>query len=114
MITKFVKEAQTGRIDLIEHAEKALAKLSDFTIKPENALSEDARVILQLIKAQAGRIGDIFKTYQEKGGTATYKTFQRRVELLEKGGFVETKKIMGGKEGTTTIVAGKHKSLDEF
>ncbi len=99
---------------LPEHAEKALAKLSDFSIKPTEALNEEAKTILQLVKAQSGKIGDLYKIYQEKGGTATYKTFQRRIETLEKGGFIETKKIMGGKEGTTTLVTDKNKSLDEF
>ncbi len=107
-------EDQSSRRILVEHAEKALSKLSDFSIKPADALADDARVILQLVKSQSGRLGDLFKIYQEQGGSATYKTFQRRIETLEKGGFIETKKIMGGKEGTTTFVADKNKSLDEF
>ena len=107
-------EDQSSRKVLPEHAERALAKLSDFTVKPADALSEDARVILELVKSQSGKIGDLFKTYQDQGGSATYKTFQRRIETLEKGGFIETRKIMGGKDGTTTMVAGKNKSLDDF
>jgi cell division control protein 6 len=107
-------EDQSARRVTIEHSQKALDKVSDFTIKPADDLSQDARVILQLIKTQSGRIGDLFKIYQEQGGTATYKTFQRRVETLEKGGFIETKKVVGGKEGSTTIVSGKNKSLDEY
>jgi hypothetical protein len=56
----------------------------------------------------------LFKKYQKSGGKGTYKTFQRRVEKLSKGGFVNTKKVVGGKEGTTTIISEKNKSLDEF
>ncbi len=107
-------EDQSARKVTLEHAEKALAKISNFTIKPAEDLSEDARVILQLVKDQSGRIGDLFKLYQDQGGNATYKTFQRRIETLEKGGFVETRKVVGGKEGSTTLVSGKNKSLDDY
>lgn len=96
------------------HAERALGKLHDFSIKPVDDLTEDARVILQLVKSQSGKIGDLFKVYQDQGGNATYKTFQRRIETLEKGGFISTRKVVGGKDGTTTLVADKNKSLDEF
>ena len=107
-------EDQSARKITLEHAKKAMEKITNFTIKPAEDLSQDARVILQLVKAQSGRIGDLFKTYQDQGGTATYKTFQRRIETLEKGGFIETKKIVGGKEGSTTFVSGKNKSLDDY
>ncbi|MEM3154205.1 MAG: AAA family ATPase [Candidatus Woesearchaeota archaeon] len=107
-------EDESARRITVFHAERALSKLSEFSIKPEEALSEDARVILKLVKSQSGRIGDLFRAYQDQGGTGTYKTFQRRIETLEKGGFVETKKIVGGKEGTTTLVSGKNKSLDDY
>jgi cell division control protein 6 len=98
-----------------EHAQMALNKMGDFSIKPKDDLTDDSKVILDLVKSQPeSKIGDLFKTYQEKGGTGTYKTFQRRIEKLEKGKFIETKKIVGGKEGTTTIVSERNKSLDEF
>jgi cell division control protein 6 len=112
--TGMAAEDESARKILPVHAERAMQKLSDFTVKPAEALSEDARVILQLVKSQSGKIGDLFKTYQDQGGAGTYKTFQRRIETLEKGGFIDTKKVVGGKEGTTTIVSGKNKSLDEF
>ncbi len=107
-------EDQVSRKVLLEHSKAAISKISDFTIKPVDTLNEDSKVILELVKSQSGRMGDLFKIYQEQGGTATYKTFQRRIETLEKGGFIETKKVVGGKEGSTTIISGKNKSLDEF
>ncbi len=107
-------EDQSSRKVLPDHAKIAMSKLQDFTIKPVEKLPDDTKVILELIKSQSGRIGDLFKVYQDKGGTANYKTFQRRIETLEKGGFVDTKKVVGGKEGSTTIVSDKNKSLDEF
>ena len=98
----------------VEHAKHSLSKVSDFSIKPESELGVDAKEILELIKNQGGKIGDLFRLYQEKGGVVTYKTFQRRVEELSEGGFIDAKKVVGGKDGTTTILSGKNKSLDEF
>ncbi|MBW2970467.1 AAA family ATPase [Candidatus Woesearchaeota archaeon] len=107
-------EDNSSRKILPDHTQKALTKLTDFTIKPKDALPDDSKAILELVKTQSGRIGDLYKIYQDQGGKATYKTFQRRIESLEKGGFIETKKVVGGKEGTTTIITGKNKSLDEY
>ncbi len=107
-------EDRSSKKVVLEHAKLALAKMSDFSIKPAEDLSDDSKVILELIKVQSGKIGDLFKIYQEQGGAGTYKTFQRRIETLEKGGFIDTKKIVGGKDGTTTLVTTKNKSLDEF
>jgi len=98
----------------LSHVEKGVKKAQDFTIKPEEDLNEETKLILKLIKTQSGRIGDLYKLYQGKGGTATYKTFQRRIDKLDKGGFVNTKKIVGGKKGSTTLISTKNKSLDDY
>jgi cell division control protein 6 len=94
------------------HVKKALEKMDGFSIKPEDDLGDDAKAILALIKNQEElKIGDLFKLYQEKDPEANYKTFQRRIERLAQGGFVDTKKVVGGKEGTTTMVSWKNNSL---
>ena len=107
-------DEQSAKKITVEYAKCALSKVSDFSIKPESELSVDAKDILELIKSQGGKIGDLFRLYQEQGGVVTYKTFQRRVEELSEGGFIDAKKVVGGKDGTTTILSGKNKSLDEF
>ncbi|MBI4146669.1 AAA family ATPase [Candidatus Woesearchaeota archaeon] len=107
-------EEQNTRKITIAHSQAALSKLTDFTIKPEESLSPDAKTILALVKAQSGKMGDLYKLYQDQGGAGTYKTFQRRVEELNAGGFIEAKKVIGGKDGTTTLLSGKNKSLDEY
>jgi len=100
---------------LAEHAQKAVGKLTDMSIKPKEDLSVDARFILELIKQQSeGKIGDLFRLYQETGGDMNYKTFQRRVDKLAQGGYITAKKVIGGKDGTTTIVSELNKSLTEF
>ncbi len=109
-----VAEEESSSRVLLEHAKTALSRLHDFAMKPSSVLADDSKAILKLVNLQSGRIGDLFRLYQEQGGDATYKTFQRRIESLEKHGFIETKKIVGGKDGTTTIVSGKNKSLEEF
>ena len=88
------EEDSSNRV-LPEHIRTAISKISDFTIKPVSNLSEDAKNILNLVKSQSGKMGDLFRIYQEQGGTVTYKTFQRRIETLEKGGFIDTKRVIG-------------------
>jgi len=98
----------------VENAQSALSKSGIFSVKSTDDLAADAKTILELVKSQSeGRIGDLFKLYQEQGGNANYKTFQRRIEKLSQGGYVNTKKVVGGKEGSTTIIS-RNKSLDEF
>lgn len=107
-------EDESSKRILLKHAESAVAKSSDFSIKDSDDLDEDAHLVLDVVKdAGESKIGELFKSYQGAGGKGTYKTFQRRVEKLSKGGFITTRKVVGGKEGTTTIVS-RNKSLDEF
>lgn len=85
--------------------EVALKKVIDFKIKDVNELEDDSQKILNLIKNNSpARIGDIFKLYEEADGKLSYKSFQRRVMKLEESKFIQTKKQMGGAEGTTTML----------
>ncbi|MBN2454543.1 AAA family ATPase [Candidatus Woesearchaeota archaeon] len=99
-----------------DDVKKALTKLDEFTIKTKESLDEDLKAILAIIKEKSGkRIGEIYKSYQEKGGKTAYKTFQRRIAKLEQDKFIETKKIAGGSEGATTIISfAKEKKLTEY
>jgi len=99
-----------------EHAKLAIAKLDEFTIKSTEELADEKQLVLGIVKAHSGeRIGDLFKKYQDKGGRATYRTFQRTIERLAQGKFVVAEKTQGGAEGNTTIVrAIDHKKLTEF
>jgi cell division control protein 6 len=94
---------------------RAILKLDDFTTKDKEALAEDEQLILKLVKEHSGsRIGDLFRSYQQKGGAGSYKTFQRKMVKLEEGKFVRLEKTLGGTEGNTTIVHQANKTLDEF
>ena len=109
-------EAKSFRKVTAAFAQEAIAKLQDFQSKDSDALGDDEQVILDMIKQHSGsKIGDLFRLYEEQGGKQTYKTFQRRIEKLEKGNFISTQKTEGGKEGNTTIITyGKLKKLTDF
>jgi len=100
----------------IEHAQTASKKLADFSIKKSEELDEDLQKIFTLIKMKnGGKIGDLFKFYQEEGGNLSYKSFQRKVAKLEENRFIAAEKLMGGSEGTTTMISlPQDKKLTEF
>ncbi|MBS3119230.1 AAA family ATPase [Candidatus Woesearchaeota archaeon] len=98
-------------------AEKAIAKLDEFTIKDTETLEDDTKIILDIVKENTGsKIGELYKKYREKDGKAVYKTFQRKIAKLEKDRFVVLEKKQGGAEGTTTIVSynDSTKKLSDF
>ena len=91
--------------------EKAIAKLDEFTIKDSANLEDEPKFILEIIKKNSGlKIGDLFKKYEEQGGSSSYKTFQRKIAKLDEGKFIHvTKKTGAG--GNTTII---EKKLTDF
>jgi cell division control protein 6 len=100
----------------LEHAKTAAEKVPKFEIKDSEELDEEAKTVLEIIKDNSGKkIGELFAVYQEKGGNATYKTFQRKVDKLSKNKFISTEKTSGGKDGNTTIVSyEKTKKITDF
>ncbi len=103
----------------LAHAKTAVIKAKEFTLHKQNDLEDDSKKVLDVIaKHPSSKIGDLFKLYKEAEGYGTYKTFQRKIERLEKGGFITANKIIGGAEGTTTIVDiatnDKATTLDRF
>jgi cell division control protein 6 len=98
---------------LAEHAKQAIEKINDFKIKKSSDLEDDSRIVLSIVKDNSGqKIGDLYNKYKEKGGTGSYKTFQRRIDKLAKAQFITANKVTG-KEGNTTIVSYT-KKLTEF
>lgn len=111
-----IAEDKSSRKILIEHAQQALSKIDEFTIKNPEELASDEQMILDLVKANSGkRIGDLFKCYQDNGGKLVYKSFQRKIDKLDKSKFIIVEKTAGGDEGNTTIVKSNvEKKLTEF
>ncbi len=111
-----IAEEKSSRKILEIHTLQALEKIKDFTIKNTEELASDEQMILNLVKSNSGKkIGDVFKIYQETGGKLVYKSFQRKIEKLEKNKFISVEKTAGGDEGNTTIVkVNGERKLTEF
>jgi archaeal cell division control protein 6 len=110
-------EEQASKKIVKEHVEKAIKKLDEFSVKKKDELQDDTKFILEIVKKYPGKkMGDLFKAYQDHGGGASYKTFQRTIAKLADGKFVQVKKLSGGTQGTTTIVrpTGSLVTLDDF
>ena len=100
-----VSEEKSSRKIILEHVKETLEKLDKFKIKKSTELEDETKTILNLVKENSGkRIGDIFKIYQEKGGKLVYKSFQRKINRLEQGKFIDVTKTKGGKLGNTSII----------
>jgi cell division control protein 6 len=94
----------------MEHAVKAMEKISQFTIKSADELDDDSKLILKMVREYSGKkIGELYKMYEKVGGKASYKTFQRKITKLEEGRFISLERTHAG--GNTTIV---NKKLTEY
>ncbi|RMF07239.1 AAA family ATPase [Candidatus Woesearchaeota archaeon] len=112
-----IAESESSKKITKEHVTKALAKTSEFSIKAKEELDDESRFVLDIIKSNSGKkIGELFKLYQEAGGKGQYKTFQRKIKNLAMNKFVSVRKIIGGPQGSTTIIkyGPPEKKLTEF
>ncbi|MEK6947028.1 MAG: AAA family ATPase [Nanoarchaeota archaeon] len=111
-----IAENKASRKISLEHAQQALDKIDEFTIKNDEELQSEEKMILDLAKKNSGdKIGDLFKKYQESGGKLVYKSFQRKIERLEKSKFITVEKTAGGDEGNTTIIkSNSERKLTDF
>jgi len=112
-----IAEDKSLRKISLEHANEAIAKIDQFTIKKSTDLTEDEQKILDIVKKNSDKkIGDLYNIYKEQSGTLVYKTFQRKIEKLQKNKFISVKKTSGGADGNTSIVkyANITKKLTEF
>ncbi len=111
-----IAEERSSRKITIDDVQRAVQKLEEFKIKDIEALDDDLRQILDVIKLHSGsKIGELYQKYVDAGGKAVYKTFQRKIEKLSQGKYIATEKIPGGAEGKTTIVSySTEKKLSDF
>lgn len=110
-------ESDSSRKITKKHVEQAISKMPEMKIKSSEDLEDEARFVLNVIKKNSNKkIGELYKIYQENGGSAIYKTFQRKVQKLADNKYISLKKITGGAEGTTTIISysGKSKKLSDY
>ena len=112
-----IAEDKSSRKIASDHVNEAISKINQFTIKKSTDLTEDEHNILDIIKNNSEKkIGDLYTLYKEQGGPLVYKSFQRKIEKLEKNKFITVKKTLGGADGNTSIVkyATETKKLTEF
>ena len=109
-------ENRSSKKITIEDAKAALQKLDEYNLEGSDSLEDDTKSILSIIKNNDGmKMGDLFKIYQEKAGTGSYRSFYRKVTKLADDKFISLDKKEGGAEGNTTIVKyAKIKKLSEF
>lgn len=109
------EEASSKKVTL-EHVQKAVAKMQEFTRKQTQELEDDAKFILSLVKEHSGeRIGELFIAYQQKGGLRVYKSFQRKIQALADASFLDTEKVTDANGNTTLVrMKGTTKKLTEF
>ena len=100
------EEKSKKKIEL-DDVKKAIEKLDEFYIKDSGELDDEVQFILGIVKGNSGKkIGDLFKVYEEQGGKASYKTFQRKIAKLQEGKFIKVTKQTGA-GGNTTIIEKK-------
>lgn|SRR3989338_1204319 len=111
-----IAEDKSSRKIILEHAQQALNKIDEFMIKKPSGLASDDQLILELVKSNSGKkIGELFRIYQNNGGNLVYKTFQRKIDRLQKNKFITVEKTEGGEEGNTTIVRhNSERKLTDF
>lgn len=110
-------EEKSNKKITLEHIKTAITKFDEFTIKKSTDLEEETHNILNIIKANNNKkIGDLFQLYLDSGGSLSYKSFQRRINKLEKEKFISVTKTLGGEEGNTSIVKYRKpaKKLTDF
>lgn len=95
----------------VSDVEKAINKVEDFSIKDKEELDEESKKILEIVNENPGKmIGDLYDIYCKKGGKVSYKTFQRKINSLNKGSFIQLERRTG-EGGNTTII---NRRLDEY
>lgn len=112
-----IAEDKSSRKITSDHVNEAIKKVDQFTIKKSTDLTEDEHTILNMIKENSEKkIGELYNIYKEQGGELVYKSFQRKIDKLEKNKFISVKKTSGGAEGNTSIIkyATETKKLTEF
>ncbi|MEM4245212.1 MAG: AAA family ATPase [Candidatus Nanoarchaeia archaeon] len=109
----FAEMASSRRV-LIDHAHKAVSKIPDFKIRSTDALEDEERDILRIIKEHSGKSAtDIYNVYKSSYDKS-YRTFQRKVSDLEKAGLISVKEAISDKGGKQSIIFFSVKNLSDF
>jgi len=103
-------ESESRKVIELEHAKKAIIKLSDF--KKPLSLDEDEEIILSSIKENPDKTTqELFDIYTKNTGRSI-RTFQRRIKSLEKANLIKIEEKDG--PGKSYSVSLKDKKLSDF
>ena len=109
-----IAEAKSSRRVMLEHTEKALNKLKDFSVKKKDTLTPSERRMLDMVNKHIGKTTkQIFDLYI-KDEKMSYSSFQRRLKQLEKGKFITLKNENAGQPGNIMVVLKGNMKLNEF
>ena len=99
-----------------EHIIEALVKIEQFNINSYEELDTELKNILELAKKNPScKMSDLYQQHINNGSDMSYRTFARKIEILEKGKFITMEKVTGGNEGNTTLIhIYSEKKLTEF
>ena len=103
-------EAKASRKILPAHADQALAKLKDFTLKNPADLDAEAQFLLHLVKDSPDPAGHALYEAYKKKYDKSYKTFQRKARDLERAGLLiieEGTSEQGGVEWVLRVRTGQ-------
>ncbi|MBI4159345.1 AAA family ATPase [Candidatus Woesearchaeota archaeon] len=108
-----IAESELSKRILEKHAEKALEKIKEFSIKNSKDLKEEENALLECIKKNPNLPSS--KLHEVYNSLISYKTFRRQLEKLEKAKLIELESAALGIQGKTTIIKLKQeKTLDAF
>jgi len=96
-----IAEMRSSRKVTFEHVESAIEKLADFKPVSSKDLGEEEKEILEIIKTNSGKsVKELYEVYKNKYNKS-YRTFHRKIKILEESGLIDVKEQAmekGGKE----------------
>lgn len=108
-----IAEFSNSKNIALEHANNAVRKFEEFSIKDIEEMAIDQKEILTLVKENSGLlVKEIFEIYQKSGGQKAYRTFQRKLEDLKKANFIDLKQS-NTQEGRTSFIVYYLQGLNE-
>lgn len=109
-----VAESCSSRRILLDHASKAISKVSDFKIRSTDSLAGEDQDILKIIKELSGKpASEIYNAYNSLYDKS-YRTFQRKVSDLEKAGLITIKGGISDLGGKQSLIFFSVKDLSDF
>ncbi len=105
-------EDESSKKITLDHVKNVILKLNPFKIRNSKDFDEEEKEILNLVKENSGKTTKEIYDIYSKNHEINYRTFQRKIENLEKGDVVNTEEFVRKGGGRSNIV--KFKKLDEF